>query len=145
MKDMDNESITKELEAALKDFKEKISQVPEGYFDQFDAKVLAKIHTEEQRIQQAVPVPKLAPSLPLLLGQKKYLVAASLILVVATGYLLNYQMEKKLAPAIASIQIEALSDDAIELYVSNNELMAEVEWNTAIETTSEAILLNNNP
>ena len=43
---------------------------------------------------------------------------------------------------VEMIEIETLPDELIEAYVNNNELVAEVEWNTAIET--EAASLSNN-
>ena len=44
---MENEIISKELEAALKSFEAKNSQVPEGYFDQFEMNLMRKIQAEK--------------------------------------------------------------------------------------------------
>ncbi len=38
------------------------------------------------------------------------------------------------------IEIETLPDELIETYVINNEFLAEVEWNSAIET--EAVFIS---
>lgn len=127
--DMENESISKGLEAALKSFDTKAKQVPAGYFDQFELDLMQKIKAEER-------APKKAPILNFISNQKKYLVAASLIFAVLTGSLYFNKTEKNTASFVKTemIQIEALPDELIEAYVNNNELVAEVEWNTAIET-----------
>ena len=56
----------------------------------------------------------------------------------------NSEEEKNnaIVAKVEMIQIETLPDELIEAYVNNNELVAEVEWNTAIET--EAASLSNN-
>ena len=136
-KDMENESISKGLEEALKSFETKTKQVPAGYFDQFELDIMQKINAAEQ-------TPKRAPIVALFLDHKKYLVAASLIFAIATGVLFFNSGEKNNAAVakVEIIEIETLPDELIEAYVNNNELVAEVEWNTAIET--EAASLSNN-
>jgi hypothetical protein len=42
------------------------------------------------------------------------------------------------------IDIETLPDELIEAYVNNNELVAEVEWNSAIETAGTNLISSNN-
>jgi hypothetical protein len=134
-KDMENESISKGLEEALKSFDTKTKQVPAGYFDQFELDLMQKIKAQKQR-------PKRAPIVALFLKQKQYLVAASLMFAIATGYLLFNHAEKNTSALakVEMIEIENLPDELIEAYVINNEFVAEVEWNTAIET--EAALLS---
>lgn len=133
--DMENESISKGLEEALKGFETKTKQVPAGYFDQFELDLMQKIKAQKQ-------APKRAPIVALILDHKQYLVAASLIFAIATGLLFFYTAEKNtIAIAkVSMIEIETLPDELIEAYVNNNELVSEVEWNTAIET--EAALLS---
>ena len=134
---MENESISKELVEALKSFETKTKQVPAGYFDQFELDLMQKIKAQEQ-------APKRAPIVSFFLDHKQYLVAASLIFAIATG-ILFFNSEEKNNAAVAKvemIEIETLPDELIEAYVNNNELVAEVEWNTAIET--EAASLSNN-
>lgn len=135
--DMENESISKGLEEALKSFETKTKQVPAGYFDQFELDIMQKINAAEQ-------APKRAPIVALFLDHKKYLVAASLIFAIATGVLFFNTGEKNntAMAKVEMIEIETLPDELIEAYVNNNELVAEVEWNTAIET--EAASLSNN-
>ncbi len=134
---MENEIISKELEAALKGYQAKTSQVPEGYFDQFELELMRKIKADTN-------TPKQAKLLTLFSVPKKYLVAASLILAIATGYLL-YDKSNGIEIAQDSlVQIEALPDEAIEAYLNDNEVVAEVDWNNAIETTGASISLNNN-
>ena len=135
--DMENESISKGLEEALKSFETKTKQVPAGYFDQFELDIMQKINAAEQ-------APKRAPIVVLFLDHKKYLVAASLIFAIATGVLFFNTGEKNntAMAKVEMIEIETLTDELIEAYVNNNELVAEVEWNTAIET--EAASLSNN-
>jgi len=53
MNDMENESISKNLEEALKSFESKTKQVPVGYFDQFELDIMQKIKTEKQAPQKA--------------------------------------------------------------------------------------------
>lgn len=132
---MDNESISKGLEEALKSFDTKTKQVPAGYFDQFELDLMQKIKAQKQG-------PKRAPIVALFLKQKQYLVAASLMFAIATGYLLFNHAEKNTSALakVEMIEIENLPDELIEAYVINNEFVAEVEWNTAIET--EAALLS---
>lgn len=135
--DMENESISKGLKEALKSFETKTKQVPAGYFDQFEMDIMQKINAAEQ-------APKRAPIVVLFLDHKKYLVAASLIFAIATGVLFFNTGEKNntAMAKVEMIEIETLPDELIEAYVNNNELVAEVEWNTAIET--EAASLSNN-
>jgi hypothetical protein len=127
--DMENESISKELVEALKSFESKIKQVPAGYFEEFELGLMQKIKAQKQ-------VPKRAPILALFLEHKQYLVAASLIFAIATGLLFFNKAEKNTISLakVELIEIETLPDELIEAYVNNNELVAEVEWNTAIET-----------
>lgn len=133
---MENEIISKELEAALKSFEAKNNQVPEGYFDHFEQELMRKIQAEKN-------APKEAKILSIFSAQKKYLVAASLILVVATGYLLYDKSINKVIPQGELVQIEALPDESIEAYLNENEVVAEVDWNGAIEAVGVEVNLNN--
>ena len=135
MNDMENESISKGLEEALKSFESKTKQVPLGYFDQFELDLMQKIKAEKQAPQKTRIV-------TLFSNQKKYLVAASLLFAIATGYLFFNKTENTTTQIakVEIIDIETLPDELIEAYVINNEFVAEVEWNTAIET--EASLLS---
>jgi len=139
MNDMENESISKNLEEALKSFESKTKQVPVGYFDQFELDIMQKIKTEKQAPQKARIV-------TLFLNQKKYLVAASLVVAIATGYLFFNKAETTITPIakVEIINIETLPDELIEAYVNNNELLAEVEWNSAIETVGTNLISTNN-
>ncbi len=132
---MGKESISKGLEEALKSFDTKTKQVPSGYFDQFELDLMQKIKAQKQN-------PKRAPIVALFLAQKQYLVAASLMFAIATGYFLFNHGEKdnSALAKVEMIEIENLPDELIEAYVINNEFAAEIEWNTAIET--EAALLS---
>jgi hypothetical protein len=133
---MENEIISKELEAALKSFKAKNNQVPEGYFDQFEMNLMRKIQAEKN-------APKQAKILSIFSAQKKYLVAASLILLVATSYLFYNKSNNKVISPGELVQIEALPDEVIEAYLNENEVVAEVDWNGAIEAVGVEINLNN--
>ena len=136
---MENESISKELVDALKSFDTKTKQVPAGYFDQFEMDIMQKINAAGQ-------APKRAPIVAVFLDHKQYLVAASLIIAIATGLLFFNSEEEKNNAAVAKvemIQIETLPDELIEAYVNNNELVAEVEWNTVIETEAASLSDNN--
>jgi predicted house-cleaning NTP pyrophosphatase (Maf/HAM1 superfamily) len=139
MNDMENESISKGLEAALKSFESKTKQVPVGYFDQFEHDIMQKIKEEEQ-------APQKTRIITLFSNQKKYLVAASLVLAIATGYLFFNKVENTndSIVKVETIDIETLPDELIEAYVNNNELVAEVEWNSAIESTGTNLTLTNN-
>lgn len=136
--DMENESISKRLEEALKSFDAKTNQVPTEYFDQFELDIMQKINAAKQ-------APKRAPILAFFLDHKQNLVAASLIFAIATGVIFFNRGGEKNNTAVAKvemIEIENLPDELIEAYVINNEFEAEVEWNTAIEM--EAASLSNN-
>ncbi len=134
---MEKESMSKELEKALERFKAKNDEVPQGYFDQFELELMRKIQSEHH-------VPKQANIISLFAKQKKYLVAASLLFAVATGYLFYNQLIEHTISTNEMVQIESLPDEVIEAYVDNNELVAEVEWNSAIESAGASIPLENN-
>jgi len=139
MNDIENESISKALEEALKSFDSNTKQVPVGYFDQFERNLMQKIKTEKQAPQKTRIV-------TLFLKQKKYLVAASLFFAIATGYLFFNKAENTTTQIakVEIIDIETLPDELIEAYVNNNELVAEVEWNSAIETVGTNLIGTNN-
>ncbi len=136
---MENESISKELVEALKNFETKTMQVPAVYFDQFELDLMQKIKAQEQ-------APKRAPIVTLLLDHKQYLVAASLIFAITTGLLFFNKTEKNTASIakVELIEIENLPDELIEAYVNNNELVTEVEWNSAIEAAGTNLISTNN-
>jgi predicted house-cleaning NTP pyrophosphatase (Maf/HAM1 superfamily) len=138
MNDMENESISKGLAEALKSFDSKTKQVPAGYFDQFEMDLMQQIKVEGQ-------APQKAPIITLFSNQKKYLVAASLLFAVATGYLVfnNAGNTNDSIAKVEIIDIETLPDELIEAYVNNNELVAEVEWNSAIEAAGTNLISTN--
>ncbi len=136
---MENESISKGLEEALKSFESKTKQVPVGYFEQFEHDLMQKIRAEAKAPQKARIV-------SLLTNQKKYLVAASLLFAIVIGSLLMNKAENT-SDSIAKVEtidIETLPDELIEAYVNNNELVAELEWNSAIEATGTNLTSINN-
>ena len=136
--DMENESISKGLEEALKTFESKNKEVPVGYFDQFELDLMQKIKAQKQR-------PKRAPIVTLFLEHKKYLVAASLLFAIVTGSLFINKAENTNDSIVnvETIEIENLPDELIEAYVNNNELVAEVEWNSAIEAAGTNLISTN--
>jgi hypothetical protein len=137
--DMENESISKGLEEALESFDSKTKQVPAGYFDQFELDLMQKIKTQKQG-------PKRAPIVTLFLNHKKYLVAASLLFAIVTGSLFINKAENtnnSIVKNVETIEIENLPDELIEAYVNNNELVAEVEWNSAIEAAGTNLISTN--
>ena len=138
MNDKENESISKALEEALKSFESKTKQVPAEYFDQFELDLMQKIKGQKQE-------PKRTPIVTLFLNQKKYLVAASLIFAIVTGFLFFNNAEKNSSSVvkIEMIEIETLPDELIEAYVNNNELVAEVEWSGAIEAAGTNFISTN--
>lgn len=137
--DSKNESISKGLEEALKTFESKTKEVPVGYFDQFELDLMRKIKSEKQAPQNARIV-------ALFSNQKQYLVAAGLVLAIATGYLFFNKSENTndSMAKVETIDIETLPDELIEAYVNYNELVAEVEWNSAIEAAGNNLTLINN-
>jgi hypothetical protein len=136
--DTNNESISKGLEEALKTFESKNKEVPVGYFDQFELDLMQKIKSEKQAPQKARIV-------ALFSNQKQYLVAASLVLAIATGYLFFNKSENTndSMAKVETIEIETLPDELIEAYVNYNEFVAEVEWNSAIEAAGSNLTLIN--
>jgi len=137
--DSKNESISKGLEEALKTFESKTKEVPVGYFDQFELDLMRKIKSEKQAPQNARIV-------ALFSNQKQYLVAASLVLAIATGYLFFNKSENTndSMAKVETIEIETLPDELIEAYVDYNEFVAEVEWNSAIEAAGTNLISINN-
>jgi predicted house-cleaning NTP pyrophosphatase (Maf/HAM1 superfamily) len=99
-----------------------------------------------QQIKVEGQAPQKAPIITLFSNQKKYLVAASLLFAVATGYLVfnNAGNTNDSIAKVEIIDIETLPDELIEAYVNNNELVAEVEWNSAIEATGTNLISINN-
>ena len=138
MNDTENKSISKKLEEALKCFESKTMQVPAAYFDQFELVLMQKIKSENQAPQKARIV-------TLFSNQKKYLVAASLVLAIATGYLYIDKAENTndSIAKVETIDIETLPDELIEAYVDYNEFVAEVEWNSAIEAVGTNLMPTN--
>jgi hypothetical protein len=138
MNNMENESISKALEEALKSFDSKTKHVPAGYFDQFELNLIQKIKVEKQ-------APQNAPIITLFSNQKKYLVAASLLFAIATGYLFFNKAENTTTQIakVEVVDIGSLPDELIEAYVNNNELVAEVEWNSAIEAAGTNLISTN--
>ena len=138
MNDKENESISKALEEALKSFEAKTKQVSAGYFDQFELDLMQKIKAQKQ-------TPKRAPIITLFLEHKQYLVAASLIFAIATGFLFFNNPEKNTTTIakVELIEIETLPDELIEAYVNYNEPVAEVEWNSAIEAAGTNLISTN--
>jgi hypothetical protein len=138
MNDIENESISKALEEALKSFDSKTKHVPAGYFDQFELDLIQKIKVEKQ-------APQNAPIITLFSNQKKYLVAASLLFAIATGYLFFNKAENTTTQIakVEVVDIGSLPDELIEAYVNNNELVAEVEWNSAIEAAGTNLISTN--
>jgi len=136
--DMENESISKGLEEALKSFDTKTKQLTVGYFDQFELDLMQKIKAQKQG-------PKRAPIVTLFLEHKKYLVAASLLFAIVTGSLFINKAENTNDSIVnvETIEIENLPDELIEAYVNNNELVAEVEWNSAIEAAGTNLISTN--
>ena len=136
--DMENESISKEPVEALKSFDTKTKQVSAGYFDQFELDLMQKIKAQKQG-------PKRAPIVTLFLEHKKYLVAASLLFAIVTGSLFINKAENTndSIVKVETIEIENLPDELIEAYVNNNELVAEVEWNSAIEAAGTNLISTN--
>jgi len=139
MNDMENESISKGLEEALKSFEAKTKQAPLGYFDQFELDLMQKIKAKGQAPQKACIV-------NLFLNERKYLVAASLLFAIATGYLFFTKAENTTTQIakVEMIEIETLPYELIEAHVNNNEHIAEVEWNSAIETAGTNLISSNN-
>jgi hypothetical protein len=136
--DTNNESISKGFEEALKTFESKNKEVTVGYFDQFELDLMQKIKSEKQAPQKARIV-------ALFSSQKQYLVAASLVLAIATGYLF-FNKSENTNDSIAKVEIidiETLPDELIEAYVDYNEFVAEVEWNSAIEAAGSNLTLIN--
>jgi predicted house-cleaning NTP pyrophosphatase (Maf/HAM1 superfamily) len=82
----------------------------------------------------------------LFLNHKKYLVAASLLFAIVTGSLFINKAENtnnSIVKNVETIEIENLPDELIEAYVNNNELVAEVEWNSAIEAAGTNLISTN--
>jgi uroporphyrinogen-III decarboxylase len=136
--DMENESISKGVEEALKSFDTKTKQVPAGYFDQFELDLMQKIKAQKQG-------PKRAPIVTLFLEHKKYLVAASLLFAIVTVSLFINKVENTTTQIakVEVVDIGSLPDELIEAYVNNNELVAEVEWNSAIEAAGTNLISTN--
>jgi hypothetical protein len=136
--DMENESISKALEEALKSFDSKTKHVPAGYFDQFELNLIQKIKAQKQG-------PKRAPIVTLFLEHKKNLVAASLLFAIVTVSLFINKVENTTTQIakVEVVDIGSLPDELIEAYVNNNELVAEVEWNSAIEAAGTNLISTN--
>ena len=98
-----------------------------------------------QKIKVEKQAPQNAPIITLFSNQKKYLVAASLLFAIATGYLFFNKAENTTTQIakVEVVDIGSLPDELIEAYVNNNELVAEVEWNSAIEAAGTNLISTN--
>ena len=125
------ESLFKKTDLAA--FNSKLQATPAHYFDSFSATTL-------QKIKQA-PTKKVIH----LSTFSKWAIAASFIAISVSTYLF-YPKDANNKTEIAAVQINELSNEEIETYVTANEVIAEVDWQgelnkTNTELNEQAVLL----
>ena len=116
---------------SLSQFNESTMEAPHFYFENFSARVLNKINENHQGKTKIFTLSRFS----------KYAVAATLILAVATTFIIS---NKSLQPEItdtkiADITIQEISNEEIEAYVNDNESIAEVDWQSELSKYSNHV------
>jgi len=75
----------------------------------------------------------------------KFSISINSTFAIVTVSLFRYKAENTndSIVKVETIEIENLPDELIEAYVNNNELVAEVEWNSAIEAAGTNLISTN--
>lgn len=109
-------------EAALTEFEYSVNKVPEGYFDTFPGLVLGQVKKNKAKLFLLQPMGKIA-------------VAASFLLVVAATFLYQPTLLDNHQELMA-VELKDLSNEEIDEYLSNNELLADIDFHSEINNMS---------
>ena len=120
---------------SLSQFNESKMEAPHFYFENFSARILNKIDNAHQGKAKIFTLFKFS----------KYAVAATLLLAVATTFIItNKNLQTPITDTkIADINIQEISNEEIEAYVNENESIAEVDWQSELSKYSNQVDLVN--
>lgn len=105
---------------ALASLASKNNKVPNNYFEHFESRILSEIHAA-QKIKRIFRIPKW--------GQMA--IAASFLTIIATTYLVMEGRNNTNALA-AKISIKDITTAEIDAYISENEDLTEIDWQSEI-------------
>ncbi len=118
--ELDKQKIEELLtKSALSHLCAKQEQVPHGYFETFDTQVLNKIKSQKRQN----PIIRLSTYMP-------YLMAAAITILIATTFIF-IQTDNK-TNTIAKVNMQDIPTEEIDSYVSENESIAEIDWQSEI-------------
>lgn len=105
---------------ALASFEAKHKNVPAGYFEQFEARILSDIK-QPKKLKPIFTIPKW--------GQ--FAIAASFFAIIATTYLLM-EANNKIETTGYPVSLNDITTSEIDTYINENEEFAEIDWQSEI-------------
>jgi len=116
---------------SLSQFNESKVEAPHFYFENFSARVLNKIDQSNPSKAKIFTLSRFS----------KYAVAATLLLAVATTFIItNNSLRPETSDVkVADINIQEISNEEIESYVNDNESIAEVDWQSELSKYSNHV------
>jgi len=116
---------------SLYQFNETKMEAPHFYFENFSARVLNKIDQSNPSKAKIFTLSRFS----------KYAVAATLLLAVATTFIItNNSLRPETSDVkVADINIQEISNEEIESYVNDNESIAEVDWQSELSKYSNHV------
>ena len=116
---------------SLSQFNESKVEAPHFYFENFSARVLNKIDQSNPSKAKIFTLSRFS----------KYAVAATLLLAVATTFIItNNSLRPETSDVkVADINIQEISNEEIEAYVNDNESLAEVDWQSELSKYSNHV------
>ncbi len=105
----------------LQSYETKQNEIPSDYFEKFEAKILNDIASLNKKNKGIFTIPKW--------GQLA--IAASFFTIIASTYILIQSNNHKSDVAI-NISIQEIATAEIDAYVSENEALAEIDWQAEI-------------
>ena len=109
------------------------SQVPAGYFAEFETQLMNQIHSSNKESRGIFTIPKW--------GQLA--IAASFFTIIATTYILIQNNSSKTVVA-TNIKIQDISTSEIVAYINENEELAELDWQAEISKEGKHLESLNN-
>jgi len=116
---------------SLSQFNESKVEAPHFYFENFSARVLNKIDQSNPSKAKIFTLSRFS----------KYAVAATLLLAVATTFIItNNSLRPETSDVkVADINIQEISNEEIESYINDNESIAEVDWQSELSKYSNHV------
>lgn len=114
--------------ANLEAFDANNSQVPDGYFEQFETRLLLEIHSASPIGQSTTKPTSRIFAIP---KWGQLAIAASFFTIIATTYLF-IQNDERQQDVPARIKLQDIASSEMESYIKENEEMAEIDWQNEI-------------